>query len=272
METTFTNLSSCLDLVSNNSKIRKTGFLAIDDAIGGFRAGELIVLASRPSMGKTSISMITVGDVAINQKLPVAVFSMKHDKEKYAQRLITKLVNHRQSTEKSAGSTERKNKLITEISTEIKSAQIYVDDSPSLSLKSLVRHCHELVLECGQLGLVVIDGFELMSPDPKCSDKVMNAISTSKKLRQLAKEMNCPVLITTILSRRLEHRKFKQPILSDLKLDGALSKYADRLLFLYRPQAYEYECQEPLKIIDGKCRSKFLSVEIDDFISKPLTR
>jgi len=272
METTFTNLSTCLDSVIDYSQVRKTGFSAIDDEIGGFRAGELIVLASRPSMGKTAISMVTVGDVAINQKLSVAVFSMKLDKETYANQLVTTLVNYRQSKEKSAGSIERKGELRAEFKKEIKSAQIYVDDSPSLNVRSLERRCYDLSLECSQLGLVVIDGFELMSPDPKCSDKVINAISTSKKLRQLAKEIKCPILITTILSRRLEHRKFKQPILSDLKLEGALGKYADRLLFLYRPQAFDYESQDPLKIIDGKCRRKFLSVEIDDFITIPLTR
>ncbi len=270
MESTFTNLSACLDLSTHDSQVRKTGFPEIDEAIGGFRAGELIVLASRPSMGKTAVSMVIVGDVALNQNFPVAVFSMKHDKATYAQRLVKTLIEYRLSNEKPADYSERENELTDEIKRKIKSAQIYVDDTPSLNIKNLVNRCQTLLLSFGQLGVVIVDNFEMMSPDLNQSNKSIYATDVSKELRKLAKEINCPVLITTTLSRRLENRKFKQPILSDLKQGGAIGKYADRLLFLYRPQAYEYESQESLKIIDGKSRNKSLSVEIDDFITIPL--
>lgn len=218
-------------------------------------------------MGKTAVSMVIAGDVAINQNLPVAVFSMKHDKATYAQRLLKTLIEYRQTNEKSADFIERKSEIIDEIKRKLKSAHIYVDDTPSLNIKSLVNHCQTLSLSCGQLGVVIVDNFEMMSPDINQSNQSIYANDVSKELWKLAKEINCPVLITTTLSRRLEHREFKQPILSDLKHGGALGKYADRLLFLYRPQAYEYDSQEPLKIIDGKSRNKSLSVEIDDFIT-----
>lgn len=268
MDAWFTNISDCLNPREHHLQFRKTGFLPIDEAIGGFRAGELIVLASRPSMGKTSISMIIAGEVAINQSLPVAIFSMKHDIEKYTNRFVTSLVNYQISNEKLSKTSEIKVKFATKIKTEIKLAQIYVDDSPSLNIQNITRRCHELLLKCnGVMGLVVIDSFEAMAPNMNYPDKTTDATAVSKKLRELAREINCPILITTRLSRRVEQRKFKQPILSDLKHNGALSTHADRLLFLYRPQAYDCDSMDPLQIIDGKQRSKSLSVQIDDFIS-----
>lgn len=269
MNSTFINLSSCLNLDTNLQHKRETGFESIDSEIGGFCAGELIVLAARPAMGKTAIALVTIGAIAINQKLPVVVFSMKHEKVTFAQRLLKALISH-SFVKGNVPFNENKNReLIKSTKEQIRASQIYIDDSTSQEIEDIVSKCYEIYNSNNEnLGLVVIDCFENLSPSFEHTNKIAHAVAVSKSLKILAQEIKCPIMITTTLSRRPEQREFKQPIHSDLKLHGALSKHADRLLLMYRPQAYDIDSKEPIRIVDGKNRKDFLYADIEDFVSQ----
>ncbi|MFW8566886.1 replicative DNA helicase [Orrella sp. 11846] len=235
-----------------------TGFIDLDRMTSGLQPGDLVIVAGRPSMGKTSFSMNIAEQVAIEQGLPVAVFSMEMGAVQLAMRMIGSvglLDQHRMRTGKLRADDWPK---LTHAVERMESAQLYIDETPGLNVVELRARARRLSRQCGRLGLIVIDYIQLMSTTGKRSENRATEISEiSRSLKSLAKELDCPVVALSQLNRSLEQRPNKRPIMSDLRESGAIEQDADVILFIYRDEVYNPDSPDKgtAEIIIGKQRN-----------------
>jgi replicative DNA helicase len=217
-----------------------TGFSDLDSMTSGFQGGDLIIVAGRPSMGKTAFSINIAENVALDTGLPVAIFSMEMASTQLAMRMIGsvgRLDQHRMRTGKLED--EDWEKLTTALG-KLNEAPIFIDEGAALSSFDVRARARRLHRQTGKLGLIVVDYLQLMAaPAGRQGENRATEISEiSRSLKALAKELDCPVVALSQLNRSVEQRPDKRPVMSDLRESGAIEQDADLILFIYRDEVY----------------------------------
>ncbi len=235
-----------------------TGFTDLDRMTSGLQGGDLVIVAGRPSMGKTAFSMNIGEFVAVDQGLPVAVFSMEMGATQLAMRMVCSVGRLDQQRLRTGRLIDDDWPRLTNAIQKMQEAQLFVDETPALNALELRARSRRLARTCGQLGLVIVDYLQLMSSSGGAGENRATEISEiSRGLKALAKELNCPVIALSQLNRSLEQRPNKRPVMSDLRESGAIEQDADVILFIYRDEVYNADSQEKgtAEIIIGKQRN-----------------
>ncbi len=236
-----------------------SGFYDLDRLTAGFQAGDLIVLAARPSMGKTALAINIAEHVALNEGLPVAVFSMEMGAAQLAVRVVGSIGRIDQSHLRTGKLTDDEWPRLTETIEKLRSIPFHIDESAGLSSGELRASSRRLARQCGKLGLIVVDYLQLMSGSTNDGENRATELGEiSRGLKMLAKELQCPVIALSQLNRSVETRPDKRPMMSDLRESGAIEQDADIVMFIYRDEYYTKEaCKEPgvAEIIIAKQRN-----------------
>lgn len=235
-----------------------TGFIDLDEKTSGLHGGDLLIVAGRPAMGKTSFSMNIVEHVAIGQKLPVAVFSMEMGATQLAHRLLGSIGMVDQQRMRTGQLLDEDWPKLTKAFQQLQEAQIFIDETPGLNPIDLRARARRLSRKFGKLGLVVVDYLQLMSSaSGRVENRATEISDISRSLKGLARELNCPVIALSQLNRGLESRTNKRPIMSDLRESGAIEQDADVIIFIYRDEVYHPETPDKgtAEIILGKQRN-----------------
>ncbi len=233
-----------------------TGFRDFDEKTTGLQKGELIIVAGRPSMGKTTFAMNMAENTAIAQGTPVAVFSMEMPAESLAMRMISSMGRIDQHRLRTGQLHDEDWPRITSAVSLLSEAKIFVDDTPALSPTDLRARARRLKREHG-LGLIVIDYLQLMTTGSSTENRATEISEISRSLKALAKELELPVVALSQLNRSLEQRPNKRPVMSDLRESGAIEQDADLIVFIYRDEVYDQESPDKgtAEIIIGKQRN-----------------
>ncbi len=236
-----------------------TGFRDLDYRTAGLQPSDLILIAARPSMGKTAFALNIAEYVAMINHVPTAIFSLEMSKVQLAKRLVS--MNSRVDSQNIRTGTLEDDEWakITESSIILGESSLFIDDTGSISINELRSKCRKLKMENG-LGLVIIDYLQLMSGNNgnKNISRQQEISDISRSLKSLARELNCPVIALSQLSRKVEEREDKRPILSDLRESGAIEQDADVVMFLYRDEYYTKDASTQkgvTEVIIGKQRN-----------------
>ncbi|MEI6759567.1 MAG: replicative DNA helicase [Betaproteobacteria bacterium] len=236
-----------------------TGFYGLDRMTAGFQAGDLIVLAARPSMGKTALAINIAEHVALNEGLPVAVFSMEMGAAQLAVRIVGSIGRIDQGHLRTGKLTDDEWPRLTEAIERLRTISLHIDESAGLTSSELRANARRLSRQCGKLGLIVVDYLQLMSGSTNDGENRATELGEiSRGLKMLAKELQCPVIALSQLNRSVETRPDKRPMMSDLRESGAIEQDADIIMFIYRDEYYTKEaCKEPgvAEIIIAKQRN-----------------
>jgi replicative DNA helicase len=254
----------------------RTGFYDLDRMTAGLQPGDLIVLAARPSMGKTAFALNIAENVAVNEGLPVVVFSMEMGAAQLALRVVGSLGRIDQGHLRTGKLGDDEWGRLSEAVERLGKVSLFIDETPGLSPTEVRARARRQARQCGQLGLIVIDYLQLMSGSGGTSEENRATVigEISRGLKGLAKELKCPVIALSQLNRSVETRTDKRPMMSDLRESGAIEQDADVIMFIYRDDYYTKEaCKEPgvAEIIIGKQRNGPTGTVKLAFI-KPLTR
>ncbi|WP_332774810.1 replicative DNA helicase [Polaromonas sp.] len=225
-----------------------TGFYDLDRQTSGFQAGDLIILAARPSMGKTALAINIAEHVALNEGLPVAVFSMEMGASQLAVRIVGSIGRIDQGHLRTGKLTDEEWPRLTEAIEKLRNISLHIDETPGLTVSELRANARRLARQCGKLGLIVVDYLQLMSVSSSMSEenRATAVGEISRGLKMLAKELQCPVIALSQLSRGVEARTDKRPMMSDLRESGAIEQDADVIMFIYRDEYYTKDaCKEP---------------------------
>ncbi|HEY9150463.1 MAG: replicative DNA helicase [Gammaproteobacteria bacterium] len=234
-----------------------TGFNDFDELTAGLQNSDLIIVAGRPSMGKTTYAMNIAENAAIREKIPTAVFSMEMPGEQLAMRLMSSLGHIDQHKVRTGKLEDDDWPRLTSAVSILAEAPLFIDDTPALSPTELRARARRLKREHG-LGLIVVDYLQLMQTGRGGSDNRTNEISEiSRGLKALAKELHVPVIALSQLNRGLEQRPNKRPVMSDLRESGAIEQDADVIVFIYRDEVYNPDSPDKgtAEIIIGKQRN-----------------
>ncbi len=235
-----------------------TGFVDLDQMTSGLQPGDLIIVAGRPSMGKTAFSLNIAENVAINQGLPVAVFSMEMGASQLVMRMLCSVGRIDQQKVRTGRLGDDDWMRLMSTMQKMQDAQLFIDETPGLNPLELRARARRLARQYGQMGLIVIDYLQLMSGSSSIGENRATEISEiSRSLKALAKELKCPVIALSQLNRSLETRPDKRPVMSDLRESGAIEQDADVILFIYRDEVYDADSKDKgyAEIIIGKQRN-----------------
>ncbi|EHR71735.1 replicative DNA helicase [Burkholderiales bacterium JOSHI_001] len=254
----------------------RTGFFDMDRMTAGLQKGDLIILAARPSMGKTAFALNIAENVAVAEGLPVLVFSMEMGASQLALRMVGSLGRIDQSGLRTGRLRDDEWGRLTEAVDKLGKASIFIDETPALNPSELRARARRMARQMGTLGLIVIDYLQLMSGSSKSDgeNRATEISEISRGLKALAKELQCPVIALSQLNRSVETRTDKRPMMSDLRESGAIEQDADVIMFIYRDEYYTKEaCKEPgiAEIIIGKQRNGPVGTVKLTFL-KPLTK
>ena len=254
----------------------RTGFFDLDRMTAGLQPGDLIILAARPSMGKTALALNIGEHVAVSEGLPVVVFSMEMGASQLALRMVGSLGRIDQSHLRTGKLDDDEWGRLSEAVERLGKVSMYIDESAALSPTELRARARRQARQCGQLGLIVVDYLQLMSGSGSVSEENRATVigEISRGLKSLAKELRCPVIALSQLNRSVESRTDKRPMMSDLRESGAIEQDADVIMFIYRDEYYTKDaCKEPgvSEIIIAKQRNGPTGVVKLAFI-KPLTK
>jgi replicative DNA helicase len=226
-----------------------TGFFDLDRMTAGLQSGDLIVLAARPSMGKTALAINIAEHVALNEGLPVAVFSMEMGAAQLAVRIVGSIGRIDQGHLRTGRLSDEEWPRLTEAVERLRGVSLHIDESAGLNSSELRANARRLARKCGKLGLIVVDYLQLMTGSSGGSDGENRATELgeiSRGLKMLARELQCPVIALSQLNRSVEARPDKRPMMSDLRESGAIEQDADIIMFIYRDEYYTKEkCTEP---------------------------
>ncbi len=214
-----------------------TDFTELDKLIAGFQNSDLIILAGRPSMGKTAFALNVAKNAAVNHNIPVAIFSLEMSKEQLAMRFLSSEARLDFSLLRSGFFSESDFGRITDAASVLGNSPIYIDDSPAITPIEIRSKARRLKLEKG-LGLIIVDYIQLIRNQSYYERRDLEISDISRSLKILAKEIDIPVLALSQLNRKLEERTDKRPKLSDLRESGALEQDADVVSFIYRDEVY----------------------------------
>lgn len=234
-----------------------TGFVDLDTKTSGLQPGDLIIVAGRPSMGKTAFSLNIGEHVAVEEGHAVAVFSMEMAATQLAMRLLGSVGRLDQHRLRTGRLNDEDWPRLTYAVEKMQNAQLFIDETPALSAMEVRARCRRLARQCGQLGLVIIDYLQLMGSSSPGENRATEISEISRSLKGLAKELHCPVIALSQLNRSLEQRPNKRPVMSDLRESGAIEQDADVILFIYRDEVYNPDSPDKgtAEIIIGKQRN-----------------
>jgi replicative DNA helicase len=234
-----------------------TGFNDLDQKTSGLQQGDLIIVAGRPSMGKTAFALNIAEHVAVNDRLPVAVFSMEMGGSQLAMRMLGSVGRLDQMKLRTGRLTDEDWSRLTDAVGKVHDAPIHIDETPALNCLELRARARRMHRQYDGLGLVIVDYLQLMSSTSTGENRATEISEISRSLKALAKELHVPVVALSQLNRGLEQRPNKRPVMSDLRESGAIEQDADVILFIYRDEVYNPESADKGKaeIIIGKQRN-----------------
>ena len=241
----ITNIQAIDDAAKNQGKVlgTPTGFKTLDDVLNGLQKSNLVIIAARPSMGKTAFALNIAQQSAVSEGSSVVIFSLEMSKEQLGQRLLSSQ-SRVEMTKLQKGNLDKKDwERVNLALDEMAGANIYIDDTPGISLIEIRNKCRRLKAEKG-LDLILIDYLQLMSSPEKSDNRQGEISAISRNLKLLAREMDCPVVALSQLSRAPEQRPDHHPNLADLRESGAIEQDADVVMFLYRDDYYNKENSE----------------------------
>lgn len=215
-----------------------TGLIDLDKLLGGLQKSDLLIVAGRPGMGKTGFLLSVAKNAAQKHKKHVAMFSLEMSNEQLVQRLIAQETGIDTQRLRSGKLVEDEWPVFTHAIEVLAGTQMFLDDTPAITPLQLRTKCRRIHLEY-HLDLIIIDYLQLMSSDSRTDNRVQEVSYISRNLKVLARELNVPVLAAAQLSRAVEQRADKKPVLSDLRESGSLEQDADIVMFIHRPDALE---------------------------------
>ncbi len=249
---------SISELASRDDEIRgvPTNFIDIDNLLGGLQPSDLLIIAGRPGMGKTGFALSVAKNAALTHKKHVAIFSLEMSNEQLVQRLLAQETGIDSQRLRMGKLEENEWSLFTHAIEVLSDTRIFLDDTPGITPLQLRTKCRRLHLE-HRLDLIIVDYLQLMSGDNRTENRVQEVSFISRQMKILARELNVPVLAAAQLSRAVEQRGDKRPVLSDLRESGSLEQDADIVMFIYRPEMYEDDpaMQNLAEIIVAKHRN-----------------
>lgn len=246
-----------------------TGFDKFDEMTTGLQEADLVIVAGRPSMGKTTFAMNIAENAAIGDKLPVAVFSMEMPGDSLAMRMISSLGRVDQHHIRTGQLTDEDWARITSAIHILSEAKIFIDDTPAMSPNEIRARARRLKRQHG-LGLIVIDYLQLMQVHGGSENRATEISEISRSLKAMAKELKVPVIALSQLNRSLEQRPDKRPIMSDLRESGAIEQDADLIVFIYRDEVYNEDSPQKgvAEIIIAKQRNGPIGKSLLTFLGK----
>ncbi|GEC96429.1 replicative DNA helicase [Zoogloea ramigera] len=215
-----------------------TGLADLDEKTSGLQPSDMIVLAARPGMGKTSLALNIAETVAVEAGLPVAVFSMEMPGTQLATRFLSSVGRIDQHKIRTGKLNDEEWQRLTYALGKLHEAPIYIDETPGLNPTDLRARCRRLHRQCGRLGLIVIDYLQLMTSLKESDNRSAELSEISRSVKSLAKELHVPIVALSQLNRSLEQRPNKRPVASDLRESGAIEQDADIIMFIYRDEIY----------------------------------
>ena len=233
-----------------------TGFHDFDRLTAGLQQGDLIIVAARPSMGKTAFVLNIAQHVAVEEGGTVAIFSLEMSKEQLAMRMLASKARVNYQKIRTGTITPEDWRAIIDAASELAEAPIFIDDTPAISVLEMRAKARRLQAEHG-LSLIIVDYLQLMKGRTRSENRQQEISEISRSLKELAKELNVPVIAVSQLSRAVETRSDKRPLLSDLRESGAIEQDADVVIFIYRDEVYNKNTPKPnvAEIIIGKQRN-----------------
>lgn len=221
-----------------------TGYQDLDHMTAGLQPADLVIVAGRPSMGKTTFAMNMAEHAVLHTGKPVLVFSMEMPGESLAMRTISSLGRIDQHRLRTGKLQEEDWPRIHSTVSLLSNTPLFIDDTPALTPSELRARARRLAREVGQLGLIVIDYLQLMQGSGSRENRTAEISEISRALKTLAKELNVPIIAASQLNRGLEQRADKRPVMSDLRESGAIEQDADVILFIYRDEVYNEDSRE----------------------------
>lgn len=220
-----------------------SGFTDLDSKTSGFQKGDMILIAARPSMGKTTFALNIAENAALRGGKSIAVFSLEMSKEQLSYKLLCSQANVDMLRLRTGDLQDKDWENIARASGPLASANIYIDDTAGTSVMEMRSKCRKLKMEHG-IDLIIIDYLQLMSGSSQSESRQQEVSEISRSIKALAKEMQCPVIALSQLSRAPEQRADHRPMLSDLRESGSIEQDADLVMFLYRDEYYDKETED----------------------------
>ncbi|MEO5350071.1 MAG: replicative DNA helicase [Magnetococcus sp. YQC-3] len=215
-----------------------TGFVDLDKMLAGLQKSDLLILAGRPSMGKTSFAMNIASNAALDHQSPVAIFSLEMSKEQLVSRMLASSARIDAQKLRTGWLDDKDYGQLIVMANHLSQAPLFIDDTPAISIAALRARARRMRRE-QKIQLIIIDYLQLMQGDAKTENRVQEISQISRGLKALAKELNIPIIALSQLSRKLEERPNKRPILSDLRESGAIEQDADVVMFVFREEVYK---------------------------------
>jgi replicative DNA helicase len=234
-----------------------SGFVDLDALTSGLQATDMLIVAGRPAMGKTTFALNIAEHVAVEQGLPVAIFSMEMPGTQLAMRFIASVGRLNQQHLRTGKLNDDDWQRLTYALGKLHEAKIYIDETPGINPIDLRARSRRLARQYGKLGLIVIDYLQLMTSTREADNRAAELSEISRSVKSLAKELKVPIIALSQLNRSLEQRPNKRPVMSDLRESGAIEQDADIIMFIYRDEVYNPDSNEKgtAEIIIGKHRN-----------------
>ena len=235
-----------------------TGLIDLDQMTAGLQPGDLIIVAGRPSMGKTALALNFAEHVAMDIGMPVAIFSMEMSGMQLAARVLGSIARVDQHKMRTARLSDEEWQRLSHAMGRLHEAPVFIDETPALNALELRARARRLKRQCGKLGLLMVDYLQLMSASSQGENRATEISEISRSLKALAKELEVPVIALSQLSRAVEQRNDRRPMMSDLRESGAIEQDADVILFIYRDEVYfpdKEEAKGRAEVIIGKQRN-----------------
>ncbi|RLA44282.1 MAG: replicative DNA helicase [Gammaproteobacteria bacterium] len=247
-----------------------TGFDDLDEMTSGWQNADLVIVAGRPSMGKTSFAMNMVEHAMLHQERPVLVFSMEMPANQLIIRLLSSMGKIDQTRMRSGNLNPDDFTRLSGAASRLKDRPLFIDDTPGISPLELRNRIRQLAREHGTPALVMVDYLQLMSASTPADGRVQEISQISRELKIIAREFDCPMVALSQLSRNVEQRPNKRPVNSDLRESGAIEQDADVVVFIYRDEVYNEDTQDKgmAEIIIGKQRNGPIGTARLAFIGK----
>lgn len=244
-EILVSTLENLENAYNNRGKITgvPTGFIELDRMTNGFQKGDLAILAARPSMGKTALAILIGQYAGVKHQVPVAIFSLEMSKEQLVQRMLCSEAMVDAHKVRTGNLSDEDWGKLSEAARYLSRAPIYLDDTGAATIREIRSKTRRLKAERG-LGIIIIDYLQLMSGGRRIENRQQEIADISRKLKGLAKELGVPVLALSQLSRAVESRTDKHPMMSDLRESGSIEQDADVVMFIYRDEYYNPESEK----------------------------
>src|SRR5437773_1550351 len=218
-----------------------SGFRELDRLTSGFQPGNLVIAAARPSMGKSALGLCMAANLAVRHEVPVALFTLEMSKSEVTQRLMCSEAKVESQRLRSGNLAPDDWPRLTAACDRLAKAPVWVDDTGSITMMEIRSKARRLKMRQPDLGLIIVDYLQLMTSGSNAENRVQEVSQISRSLKVLARDLDVPVLALSQLSRAVEQRHDKRPILSDLRESGAIEQDADLVAFVYRDEYYNPE-------------------------------